>query len=404
MTDIKRRYDLDWLRIAAFGLLILYHCGMFYVTWDWHVKSSRASDMIEPLMRLTNPWRLTLLFLISGAATRFMFDKMQTGAFLKSRMARLWPPLLLGVFVIVPPQSYYEVAEALQQMGEPRSPSLDNFYGKYVTASGGWCDANGCLTTPTYNHLWFVAYLILYTLALAALRPLLRRLPSKFLARLISGPGLFLTPWAFLVATRLTLFPLFGETHDFRQDTYLHVLYLGVFVFGYAIAKHEPFFEGAVKVRWPMLILALASWIAMNGYFALAGDPLPEALRMIFRAVRETQAWATILAAIGFFHLHLARADGPIRQMLSEAIFPFYIIHQTIIVVAGHHLDDMGLPLVLEASLLVSATALGCWGFYQIGLKAGPFRVWFGLGPAALKPQLQPPGGPDSPARLPESL
>ncbi len=65
-----RRTDLDWLRIAAFGTLILYHVGMFYVTWDWHVKSPHASHAIEPLMLLVNPWRLTLLFIISGVATR----------------------------------------------------------------------------------------------------------------------------------------------------------------------------------------------------------------------------------------------------------------------------------------------------------------------------------------------
>ncbi|MEA3029441.1 MAG: hypothetical protein QOJ53_1305 [Sphingomonadales bacterium] len=52
---------LDWLRVAAFGLLILYHVGMFYVTWGWHVKSSHAGHAIEPLMLLTNPWRLTLI-------------------------------------------------------------------------------------------------------------------------------------------------------------------------------------------------------------------------------------------------------------------------------------------------------------------------------------------------------
>ena len=73
MTD--RRYDLDWLRIIAFGLLILYHCGMFYVTWDWHVKSRAASDAIEPLMMLTSPWRLTLLFVVSGAATGLMIER-----------------------------------------------------------------------------------------------------------------------------------------------------------------------------------------------------------------------------------------------------------------------------------------------------------------------------------------
>src|SRR5688572_4978183 len=211
MTD--RRYDLDWLRIAAFGLLILYHCGMFYVSWDWHVKSSRASEAIEPLMLLVNPWRLTLLFLISGAATRFMADKLSPGALTWSRMGRLWPPLLLAVFVIVPPQAYYEIAEAIQALPTHLATqyplTLDSFYFKYVTASGNWCDDDGCLTTPTYNHMWFVAYLILYTLALIPLLPLLRRIP-KGVGALISGAGLIVVPWLFMYALRVTLFPIFG--------------------------------------------------------------------------------------------------------------------------------------------------------------------------------------------------
>jgi len=64
-----RRYDLDWLRIFAFGLLILYHVGMYYVSWDWHVKSPFASTTLEPLMMLSSPWRLALLFFVSGCAT-----------------------------------------------------------------------------------------------------------------------------------------------------------------------------------------------------------------------------------------------------------------------------------------------------------------------------------------------
>ena len=386
----QRRFDLDWLRITAFALLILYHCGMFYVTWDWHVKSSRTSEAIEPLMMLTNPWRLSLLFLISGAATRFMADRMATPAFLGNRMGRLFPPLLLGMFLIVPPQSYYEIVEALQVMGQPQSPMLDNFYVKYATASGGWCDADGCLTTPTYNHLWFVAYLILYTLALAALMPLLRRLPLKRLSWLITGPGLFLTPWFFLAVTRMTLFPLFGETHDFREDWYLHTIYFAIFLFGFGVAKHEPFFEAAVRLRWAALGITVASWIALITYFQLAPETPPEWLRQTFRAVREAEAWGAILAAIGFFHRHFAEADGPIRRTLSEAIFPLYMIHQTIIVVAGFYLDDLQLPLIVEAPLLITVTALGCWLFYELGRRAGPFRVWFGLSAPSRAPVLQP--------------
>src|SRR5262245_35286370 len=58
---MERRYDLDWIRICAFALLVLYHVGMYYVTWDWHVNSPYASHALEPLMLLSSPWRLSLL-------------------------------------------------------------------------------------------------------------------------------------------------------------------------------------------------------------------------------------------------------------------------------------------------------------------------------------------------------
>lgn len=382
MTD--RRYDLDWLRIIAFGLLILYHCGMFYVTWGWHVKSSRASDAIEPLMMLTNPWRLSLLFLIAGVATRFLADKVSAWSFTMSRMGRLWPPLLLAMFVIVPPQSYYEVVEAIQAM-EPAqaaeyADALTNFYTKYATGSGQWCDADGCLSTPTYNHMWFVAYLILYTLALVPLLPLLRRI-SKAVSVLIAGPFLILTPWVFMTTLRVTLFPIFGESHDFREDWYLHPLYFGVFLFGFAIAKHQPFFDRCVQLRWVALTIALACWGATQLYFAAHSEGImpPDWLRTLMRGVRELNAWCAIVAAIGFAHHHLKTADGPLRRMLTQAVFPFYLIHQTIIVVAGHHLDDLRLPLSVEAPLLIAVTGLGCWLFYDLSRRVPVWRLWVGL-------------------------
>jgi glucan biosynthesis protein C len=377
-----RRYDLDWLRIIAFGLLILYHCGMFYVTWDWHVKSSRASDAIEPLMLLTNPWRLSLLFLVAGAASRFMLDKMSAWRFTSARMGRLWPPLLLAVFVIVPPQAYYEIVEAVAafpaDVAANYAGAVDNFYVRYVTASGNWCDADGCLTTPTYNHMWFVAYLILYTLALVLLAPLLRRVP-KIVSVLIAGPGLILTPWLIMAALRVTLMPIFGESHDFRSDWYLHALYLSIFLFGFAIAKYEPFFERCVNLRWVALGIALAAWAALVTYFALAPETPPEWMRMIFRAVRELDAWCAIVACIGFAHRHLRDADGSMRRLLTQAIFPFYLIHQTIIVVAGFYLDDVQLPLWIEAPVLIGTTALGCWLFFDLGRRVPWLRVWIGL-------------------------
>lgn len=383
----ERRHDLDWLRIVAFALLILYHVGMFYVTWSWHVKSSRAGDLIEPLMRLTNPWRLTLLFLIAGAATRFMADKMSTLAFIRSRMLRLWPPLLLAIFVIVPPQSYYEVVEALQEMPEPLDPSqsswLENFYVKYVSASGNWCDHEGCLITPTYNHMWFVAYLIIYTLVLLPLIPVIRRLPLS-VSILLSGPGLMITPWAIMFLLRVVLFPIFGETHYFWNDWYLHALYFAIFIFGFAIAKFPPFFERCAAWRWIALAIAIGAWAMLTAYLELisAGGPsLPDWLRIAFRGIRELQAWTAIIAMIGFAYHHLCDADGPMKRLLTVAIFPFYLIHQTIIVVAGHYLDGLRWPIVVEVPLLIGITMLGCWLFFDLGRRIPALRVWIGLAP-----------------------
>ena len=58
----ERLYGLDWLRIGAFALLILYHIGMFFVPWEWHVKTSRPIEWLEIPMMAINPWRLALAF------------------------------------------------------------------------------------------------------------------------------------------------------------------------------------------------------------------------------------------------------------------------------------------------------------------------------------------------------
>src|SRR4051794_41373719 len=72
---LERRVDLDWVRIAAFGLLILYHVGMLYVSWGFHIKSDHRIAALEPLMLVLNPWRVGVLFFGAGAATPFLMGE-----------------------------------------------------------------------------------------------------------------------------------------------------------------------------------------------------------------------------------------------------------------------------------------------------------------------------------------
>lgn len=377
---MDRRHDLDWIRVGAFFLLILYHVGMFYVPWPWHVKSPQPVEWLQPVMQLTNPWRLSLLFLVSGAATRFMADKVTAGSLAWQRTLRLMPPLLLAIFMVVPPQSFYEVVEAGVFSG-----SYADFYAKYVTASGGWCDADGCLITPTYNHMWFVAYLLVYTLLLA----LLLRFAKGALAALergldgLGGWGLIVWPMVVLALLRVTLFPVFDITHAMVDDWYNHPLSFGLFLFGYATAKSEKLRAEFIGMRWPALGLALASYVAWALYrwnWPDDGATPPEALINAMRVVYAADQWCFIAAVIGFGARHLNRG-GERLTYLTLAVFPFYIVHQTIIVAAGHHLARLGLPQGFEALILLAITFGGCFATFEVVRRVNWLRPWFGLKP-----------------------
>ena len=392
-----RRHDLDWIRVGAFLLLILYHVGMFYVPWDWHVKSGHRVDGLIPAMLLTNPWRLTLLFLVSGAATRFLFDGLErkgagAGRLAGSRALRLLPPLVFAMFVIVPPQSYYEIVEALRSY-VPGADSYHNayttdFWVKYATASGNWCDGDGCLITPTWNHMWFVAYLLVYSLVLAGLLAMthgaMKRL-GGLLEKALSGWGLLIWPIVFLAVLRWWLAPMFPVTHALVDDWYNHALSFSAFLFGFLIARSETLKQGFIRIRFPALMLGLIGWVGWTAYVLSFPETSPaapgDALRRAMRVVYAVQQWSFIAAILGYGARYLTRG-GPLLRYLTIGVFPFYIAHQTIIVVSGHHLAKLGLPLIAEAGLIIGITVLGCWLTYEFARRIGWFGLVLGVRPA----------------------
>src|SRR3954463_4327501 len=210
-ADAGRRIDLDWVRIAAFGLLIFYHVGMLYVSWGFHIKSAHRVTALEPLMLVLNPWRLSLLFLVSGVATRFMVGKYALAPLLRSRSARLLIPLAFGMFVIVPPQAYDQIVEAL---GYPLG--FVDFYQRHYLAFAPQFCPNPCIVLPTWNHLWFVVYLWVYTMALGGLLALLPAALGwieRKLGSAMTGVLLLVLPSLLLAAYRLLLLPGFPSTH-----------------------------------------------------------------------------------------------------------------------------------------------------------------------------------------------
>ncbi|MBE7417164.1 MAG: acyltransferase family protein [Ideonella sp.] len=378
----SRLLFLDWLRIGAFALLVLYHVGMYYVSWGWHVKSPLASAALEPWMRLSSPWRLSLLFLVSGAATSFMLQRAgASGSLLAARSKRLLWPLLFGMAVVVPPQSYFEV---VQQHGY--AGSYLDFLTLYFSGHDGFCKAGGgCLILPTWNHLWFVAYLFVYTLLLWAL---LRRWPhaldraAQVSARVLRGPALLALPIAAFAVLRLTLLDRFAPTHALVGDWYLHACYFAVFALGAMWARDASIWQRCAQWRWVALLLALLAWSALVvGNGAAAGATMPLSLLAAMRMAYATMQWSAIVAAVGFACVHLNR-DHRWRATLAEAVFPVYIVHQTLIIVFAMALAPLRAAPVVEAPVLVAGTFTASFAVYLLVRRVPWLRAVFGLGPA----------------------
>ncbi|WP_308910893.1 acyltransferase family protein [Pseudokordiimonas caeni] len=386
ITNPARRYDLDWLRVIAFGLLIFYHIGMYYVTWDWHVKSPHAGHWAEPAMMLLNPWRLSLLFFISGVAFRFAADKAPAGAFARKRFLRLFVPVAFGMAVIVTPQSYFE----LLTKGEITPGYLD-FWVRYLAA-----DSSFSIIVPTWNHLWYVVYLLVYSLVAIALMPVLRQIAAKLeggsFEALMGRGGILLVPLLPFILYRFTLDEWFPTTHALVDDWNAHANYFTIFAFGILVAKSDAFWRVLARSWRACLCVAVALGAILTPVWVNWDALMPghDVAIAVAHAVRVLYAWAAILSLLGFAQAHLNRPH-PMLGYFTRAVFPYYILHQTIIVIAAVWLSGFGLSAPAEFIALVTLTTLGCGLGYHYLIRPFPLiRPLFGVFGEAPRPKPAP--------------
>ncbi|MEO5937413.1 MAG: acyltransferase [Sphingomonas sp.] len=363
---------MDWLRIGAFAVLILYHTAMVFTPWGFHVKTAQPVDGLSVAMLITNPWRLTLLFVVSGYASRALFAKSGGVArFMTNRASRLLVPLAFGVAVLVPPQSWVElVTQHNYQHGFGYFLLHDYFAFAAIDGVG----------LPTWNHLWFVGYLFAYTAALSLLLlvPRPEKLQSWF-DTAFGGWRALAIPAVYLVLSQVVFFHRWSDSQDLIHDGVAHLAYFPAFLFGFGLARSQQVMPALVRWWKPAAALAMASY----GFGAVielnyAGGHVPQWLSDPLLIAHQVQCWAAVAALIGLAERYLNR-DAAIRPMLTEAVFPFYLIHQTVIVLGEFALKPLGLGAAAEFAILVPTTVVGCWAFYLIGREANWLRPLIGL-------------------------
>jgi glucan biosynthesis protein C len=361
----KRRYDIDWIRVLVFDLLILYHVTLIFGPWDFHIKNNETFDWLRYPMLFLNQWRLPILFFISGLASKFVLDKRDTGQFIKVRLTRLLIPLVFGIFVIIPPQVYIEKFNNGVFSGSFPEFLTHIFDGIYPGGNFSW------------HHLWYLAYLIVFSLAAVPIFNTWKqtsKVVNYYRRKLEKNPYNIYLFLLILIIPELALEPFYPVTRALIGDWYALVHYFLVFLLGYLLVTiGEPFWRAIDKVKFTSLFLGIISFPLLVWLWDTYD------INPLIPVVKVINFWTWMIVILAFAQKFL---NSPSRFLAyrNEAVYPLYIMHQTVIIIVGYFLIELSMAWWLKLIIIATATfAVPSILFELLIKRVNVLRVLFGL-------------------------
>lgn len=376
----ERRYDIDWLRVLAMLSIFLFHCARFFNYDDWHVKNNQLDLGMSVFVSFVVLWIMPLFFLLSGEGSYFALSFRTSGKYITERFKRLVVPFLFGTFVVlIPLQVYIERVSHSQFVG-----SFIEFYPHYFDgfyALGGNFAWMGL-------HLWFLEFLFIFSLISL---PLFLYLRNEAIKRRISRVAVFFkNPGAiFLLAVPLVIMELLVNLQpegigmrDFGGWSL--VLYLIFFIYGYLIASDLNFKEAIERHRRIALVMGLITsilWITAWYYSDVLGHNFPSySLAYIIEAIfRPSSSWFLLVAILGFGSKYLS-FNNRVLKYANEAVLPFYILHQTVIVTIGFYIASWNASVIVKYLILSTLSFAVIVSIYDLLIKRNNWlRFLFGM-------------------------
>ena len=346
MDTIPRRYDIDWLRVIAIGLLLIYHVAIAFQPWGVMIGFITSKEPWVALwapMALLNVWRIPLLFFVSGMGVYLAMRQRTWKQLMIERSRRILVPYMFGIVAIVP-------------LGMLIWRSYNHFSLRYDVSPG---------------HLWFLGNIFAYVVLLVPLFFYLKRQEEGVVARgirwVLSRPWGLLAVMAVTVAEAILVKPIPYEMYAMTW----HGFYLGLvaFFFGYCFMHSgDPFWQMMLKWRWMFLFLSVALYIIRLFYFELRAP--------LYLVSIESDCW--IFAILGYGHRYLNH-PSKVLTYLSEAVYPVYIVHIMVMFLTSWLVLSWDIVVQLKFVLVVLVTIAGCMVVFELVRRVKILRVLFGM-------------------------
>lgn len=377
-TASSRRWDIDWLRVLATLAVFLFHCARFFNDEGWHIKNNQLDVSMTIFVNIVSQWLMPLFFILSGASTYYALNLRSSGVYVRERITRLLLPLIFGILMLIPPQVYIESVSGQSETVPPFTGSFLEFYPHYFDgfyAFGGYFAWMGL-------HLWYL--LVLFIFSLLTL-PLFVFLNSETGQQLISGlaNGLTQRGLIFLLPMPLVIFEVMLDPAGlgFRDFGGWNLfIYLGWLIVGYVLAA-EPRFQQAIR-RHFFAAVGLAGLTLFSGLMIhQAGIPAPYGSinYALLMTLRVFNSWFWLLAILGLGQRYFNFKNNFLAYA-SEASLPFYMLHQTVIVVVGFFITEWPLNVLPKYVILAVTSFIIIMTLYELLIRRlNLLRFLFGL-------------------------
>ena len=375
MDSRERRHDIDWLRVLGMLMVFLFHCARFFDESDWHVKNTQLSFGMSVFVAVIAQWMMPLFFTLSAISAYHALSHRDDGQYIRERFKRLVVPLIFGTLVLAPPQVYVERISHAQFRG-----SFIDFLPHYFDGLYGF----GGNFAWMGLHLWYLEMLFIFSLLTL---PLFRHLwPSPPRAGghtptspLRAGGHTPTSPpraggteggrSVFLLAFPLALVEMAVNLQPNgvgRRDLgrWSPLTYLVFFILGYLVARDERLKISIERNRGAALVTGIISTGA--GFLLLQAGHSPYATP--FAWLRALNAWSWLVAILGLGSRHLSfRSDLLVHA--NRAVLPFYVLHQTIIVVIGYYAADWSAGVLVKFVVVAGLSFVAIVAVYELAIK-----------------------------------
>jgi len=380
MTEATRRYDIDWLRVfAMLGIFLLHAMHLFDEGTDWHLRNVDQSTLVLVFRGLIDMWAVPLFFVLSGFGASFALRKRSGGRFLAERVRRLLLPLYtIGVFLIVLPQIYFDAY-------------TNGFRGGFWEAIGNRFGAFQFtlswpgLTNLFLGHLWFLQFLFLVSVIVLPLLLLLRSEAGQRFIERVAGwcnarGGIFLLIIP-LAVVRIALMGFILGQHTWAY----FVFYIVLFLIGYMFAVDDRFTDAIKRNGWVALVLGIVGFavqglLVMILNYRMFREPFSVTF-VIYEVVLCIGIWGLIVFLMSLAAKHWNKPSRTLAYA-NEAVLPFFLFHQTVILSIGWFVIPCDLHLIWKLIIVTAAAFAVTLGLYEVLVRRfNIVRFFFGMRP-----------------------